>query len=340
MYLFPTHPTLLYSTPHIPFLTLLLHNYTAYGIFQLHGSLHNWQYLFIIEGALTCLIALIAWFWLPFGPGSAWFLTPSQRQFATTRMQIDSARYVQHTYGADGIEKSKERLTKRDVKETAKDWKLWYILPFNICASVPGQAFSVFLPLVVKGLGYESIRANLMSVPPYVCGAVGLYLFAYSSDHHRNRGPHILAGLLISVIGLIVTVTSPRHWSQYLGLCILLFGSYVSAPLTVAWLSGNTPEPGKRSLVVGVNGFGNLAGIIGAELFRKSYAPKYRLPFYVTLGLLCLAICGYGSYIFVLKAVNRRRKSQMVGWTEAELEEERRSDVRYGDRKRVFVYGI
>jgi MFS family permease len=143
----------------------------SYGIFQLHGSLHNWQYLFIIEGAATCLIALIAWFWLPMGPGSAWFLTSEQRQYATSRMQIDSSRYVQHQYGEDGLEKKGEKLTSRDVKETARDWKLWYILPFNICASVPGQAFSVFLPLVVKGLGYESIEANLVS-RTYLCDTV------------------------------------------------------------------------------------------------------------------------------------------------------------------------
>lgn len=92
----------------------------------------------------------------------------------------DNAEFVTHTYGADGIER--ERLTKRDVVETARDWKTWYVLVFNICASVPSQAFSVFLPLVVQGLGYSSIQANLMSVPPYVCGAIGLYLFALSSD--------------------------------------------------------------------------------------------------------------------------------------------------------------
>lgn len=115
------------------------------------------------------------------------------------------------------------------------------MLFFNILASVPGQAFSIFLPLVVRGLGYSSIEANLMSVPPYVCGAVGLYIFAASSDHHRERGYHILAGLFISLIGLIVTVTVHSNGAKYAGLCILLFGSYISSPLTVAWLSGNTP---------------------------------------------------------------------------------------------------
>ena len=116
------------------------------------------------------------------GPGSAWFLKTNERSYATQRVQIDIACYVKHEYGKDGLEKWNERLSKRDLIETGKDWKLWYVLVFNICASVPSQAFSVFLPLVVKGLGYTSIEANLMSVLPYVCGAVGLYLFAFSSD--------------------------------------------------------------------------------------------------------------------------------------------------------------
>lgn len=100
---------------------------------------------------------------MPLGPGSAWFLNKNERAYAAERIRLDNVMYIQHSYGESGIEK--ERLTKRDVVETAKDWKLWYVLFFNILASVPGQAFSVFLPLVVAGLGYSSIQANLVSVP-------------------------------------------------------------------------------------------------------------------------------------------------------------------------------
>ena len=153
----------------------------AYGVFQIKNShLHPWQYLFILEGAVTGFFAIIALFWLPVGPGSAWFLNQADRDYAVERIQIDNKLYIQHSYQKSGIER--ERLTKRDVVETCKDWKLWFVLFFNICASVPSQAFSVFLPLVVEGLGFTSLRANLMSVPPYICGAVGLYIFAFSSD--------------------------------------------------------------------------------------------------------------------------------------------------------------
>jgi hypothetical protein len=135
----------------------------AYGIFQLQGDLQNWQYLFIIEGAVTVMVAMVAWLWLPVGPGSAWFLTESEKEFAAERIRIDSERYFVKAYGPDGIQEVSQRLSKRDVTETVKDWKLWTILVCNICASVPSQAFSVFLPLVVNAMGYSSIQANLVS---------------------------------------------------------------------------------------------------------------------------------------------------------------------------------
>ena len=153
----------------------------SYGIFTItDAKLLNWQYLFIIEGALTCFFAIVAWVLLPTGPGSAWYLTKEEQRFAADRIRQDNALYIRHRYQESGIEE--DRLRKRDVIETAKDWKLWYVLVFNIMASVPPNAFNVFLPLVVEGLGYSSLHANLMSVPPFVCGAVSLYLFAWHSD--------------------------------------------------------------------------------------------------------------------------------------------------------------
>lgn len=131
-------------------------------MFHLRSTvLYNWQYLFIIEGILTVLVALVAWFWLPDGPGSAWFLSEEDRLFAVARIAKDHVDYTP-TYRSNGVETI--RLTNRDITETAKDWKMWYVLVFNICASVPNQTFSVFLPLVVQGLGYSSIEANLVSI--------------------------------------------------------------------------------------------------------------------------------------------------------------------------------
>ncbi len=99
-------------------------------------------------------------------------------------------------------------------------------------------------------------------------------------------------------------------------------------------------DPGKRSLVLGMNGFGNLAGIIGSEIFQAQYAPRYLIPFYITLGFVTTALIGYISYRYTLNMVNNLRRGRTDGWTEAEHENERLSSKRVGDKKYTFVYGL
>lgn len=175
-----------------------------------------------------------------------------------------------------------------------------------------------------------------------------------------ERGYHILVSIGIGLIGLIVTVTVGSNGGKYAGLCVLLFGCYVSAPLTAAWLSGNTPgemnnypktyqspslimasaEPGKRTLVLGVNGFGNLAGVIGAQVYRADYGPTYRTSFFITLGFSVVSFLGYLSYRFTLAAVNRRKQRIVAQMTPEEIDQERVNNRRYADRKHTFIYGL
>ena len=99
-------------------------------------------------------------------------------------------------------------------------------------------------------------------------------------------------------------------------------------------------EPGKRSLVLGVNGFGNLAGVIGSQLYRQKYAPKYLVPFYGTLAFVAAALVGYMAYRFTLQAVNKKKLAILAGKSPGEIEQERVDEARYADRKWTFMYGL
>lgn len=304
----------------------------AYGCFHIDGALYGWQYLFIIEGSFTIIIALITPFWLAVSPSRAWFLKESERQFADKRMIIDAASNLDSTY----------KISRRDIWEAILDWKFWCVIPFNVLASVAPQGFTIFFPIVVKGLGYSGATANLMTVPPYVLGAIMLLLLALSSDHFHERTIHILVGLSIVLLGLILVIVLPLSniHARYGGLVILLAGTFVAAPITVAWLAGNTPEPGKRTFVLGLNGWGNLGGIIGSELFLAKYGPDYHYPLKVTAGLIAASWVGYACYHFELRAVNRYKARKVAGMTPEEMEEEMKGEKRYADKKWTFVYGL
>jgi len=107
----------------------------------------------------------------------------------------------------------------------------------------------------------------------------------------------------------------------------------------MVWLAGNTPAAGKRALVLGFNGWGNLAGIIGSQLFRASYAARYLPAFYASLEIIIASSLGYASYRFTLTWVNKRRAKIIEGWTEAEIQAEKTNDVKYAD-KYTFVYAL
>jgi hypothetical protein len=181
-----------------------------------------------------------------------------------------------------------------------------------------------------------------MTVPPYVIGTFLLLCFAFSSDHFRNRLYHILVALVIVMVGLILATTLPLEntGGRYAGLVILLAGTFIASPITAAWLAGNTPEPGKRTVVIGINGWGNLAGIIGSQLFLAEYGPTYHKPLILTLILVVIAFVGYTGYRFALQAANNYKAKKVAQMTPEEIEEENTNDVRWADRKYTFVYGL
>ena len=51
----------------------------AFGVFQIEGHLHGWQYLYLVEGVLTISVGIIALYVIPQSPGlrrTAWTLVP------------------------------------------------------------------------------------------------------------------------------------------------------------------------------------------------------------------------------------------------------------------------
>lgn len=89
-----------------------------------------------------------------------------------------------------------------------------------------------------------------------------------------------------------------------------------------------------------MNGFGNLAGVIGAQLYRSKYGPTYLVPLYATLGFIAFSLIGYTAYRFALRAVNHHRARKISTWSEMDMENERTNETRLGDKKYTFVYSL
>ncbi|KAF2261738.1 MFS general substrate transporter [Lojkania enalia] len=319
----------------------------------------SWQVLFLFEGVLTVIVALLGYFWLPHSVDTAWFLTPEERMYALERVVWDRGTQIEATSsGQDDLDEAQEQeynnesrgllnpsqsptitrrgvtddrgLSPHDIVSAFLSPRIWHILICNILSAIPVYAFQVFLPLVLAPFTKtpDPALVNLLTAPPYICGAITLYLFATYSDRHRIRIVPVLAGLAVLLVGLTLVVALPttKSWAipRYIALNVLLSGTFIASPLTVAWISGNTPLPGKRALMLGINGWGNLAGILSAMLFRPKYAASgYIIPFWWTLACVGAASAGYVLLLRNLMKENERRREILGKWDAEEVEKER-----------------
>ena len=65
----------------------------------------------------------------------------------------------------------------------------------------PLYGISLFLPTIIKNLGYTSSRSQLLTVPIYITAAILAVVFAWISDRVGKRSPFIVCFLCVMVVG-------------------------------------------------------------------------------------------------------------------------------------------
>jgi MFS family permease len=214
----------------------------AYGLLNAHaGHYHPWQLLFLVEGGITIFVAILIFIFVPNTLESAWWLTKTEKQHAVRRMQIDQEAGQEYDEYGQPIPDS-HSITRRDITDVLKDWRKLLLILFNILAILPVSAFTVFLPLIVQGMGYAGIHATIMSVSPFVVGAVVMVLVVFSSDYFRDRSLHLVSAMLVALVGCIVMATSHNNAVRYAFTHICFAGVFIPGPIAAVWLAQNTPK--------------------------------------------------------------------------------------------------
>lgn len=82
----------------------------------------------------------------------------------------------------------------------------------------------MFLPTIIKHLGYTANNVQLMSVPPYVCACFFTILASYFADRYRRRGVFLLGFQLVAILGFGLLAGSGRSEIQYAGTVFAAIG--------------------------------------------------------------------------------------------------------------------
>jgi hypothetical protein len=111
-----------------------------------------WRWLFIIEGSFSLVLGGICWLTFPTSPDTAWFLNAEEKELMALRKKRDAAF------------RGEEKFDTKWVKIAFTDPFVYLASLAFFASSVAIFGFGLFLPTIIKGLGYVLHNSRLLRV--------------------------------------------------------------------------------------------------------------------------------------------------------------------------------
>ncbi|TDZ54695.1 MFS transporter prlL [Colletotrichum trifolii] len=276
------------------------------------GGLLAWRWLFIIMGALTVLVAALAFFVLPDFPANTAWLTPRERQLAVWRMELDAA-------GEEDWTSSTEQSMWAGFRMVVADPVNW-ILVVLVYGAASSISINTFFPTVVASLGKGRIATLLLTAPPYLLACVVCAAVSWSADRTGERFWHTVTPVSCALVGFVISAAATGIAPRYFGAMIMLPGIYTGFNMSMVWTANTICRPaGKRAAAVAFNNaMSTLSSIYGSYLYPNDAGPRFVLAFSVNAAMALTAIIAATILHFVLKRENRKlevseREAEVTG---------------------------
>ncbi|SCU96597.1 LADA_0H01750g1_1 [Lachancea dasiensis] len=287
------------------------------------GGLTGWQWLLLIEGAITFLIGLSAFYmmvpsavqtrnWLhPKG----WFSEREERIVVNRVLRDDPSK---------GDMNNRQALTLSKLWTAISDYDLWPIYAIGILAYIPVGTLTPYLTLNLKQLGFSTFNVQLLSIPYNVLHIILLLAITWFSERIQERSLVALMAPVYStfLLGFIRWWSGSmiQAWPTYVITTLFLGQPYIHA-ICVSWASRNSSSIKTRSVSSAIyNMFVQLGSIAANQIYRADDKPLYHRGneqlFWISLALIPLLLFTKGYYIF-------RNRQKARAW-DAFTDEEKR----------------
>ncbi|PIL29690.1 MFS general substrate transporter [Ganoderma sinense ZZ0214-1] len=284
------------------------------------GGLAGWCWIFLCEGLMTVVIAVILFFYMYDYPENATFLTDAERVWLLETLKLDSAA---------GSKKFKRKFIVQAIKEP----KAYLFASLFFLSAIPGASFSTFLPTIINGMGFSSTQAQILTIPPNIAGCFFTLCISYLSDKKHFRGPFILAWCPVAILGYALLIGTRTLAAQYLGSVLVLGGIIPCVAMQLSWTGGNFAGELKRAVVIGM-----VLGIIAAFIYRLQDSPRFLLGHTICISSLCMFYVMCIVAILTLHTLNKKKIAQCErdGLTLADED----AFTELGDRSPLYRYTL
>ncbi|KAK7715109.1 hypothetical protein SLS64_003806 [Diaporthe eres] len=274
----------------------------AAGVF--HGmdnamGLAGWQWLFILQGAVTFVIALVGYFVLPDFPLTTKWLTPEERQLAYNRMELDT------------VQNKGETGTLAGLKQAARDPLVW-VFAAMAHMHLAANGFKNFFPTVVETLGLGETVTLVLTCPPYLIAGAVTILLSWSSGRFNERTWHITVSKTVAIIGFVAAAATLNMAGRYVAMVIFTIGTYGVNSLILGWcgsVCGQTKEKKSASIAI-VTTIMNASFIWTPYLWPKSDEPRYAIAMGASAGFsLATFLLAWLAKFLLVRRNNKLRQS-------------------------------
>ncbi|KAF7719091.1 Uncharacterized protein PECH_000277 [Penicillium ucsense] len=295
----------------------------AAGILKMRGigGHPGWFWLFLLEGLLTCIIALVAFLWLPASPtstkGIIW-----RKPWYTEREEAIMVNRILRDDPAKGLTAIKEPVHWSDIKEAWMDKSMWGLYLIGLVAYIPATPVQGYLTLTLRRIGFSTFDSNMLTVPSAVLQIFTMLAIAYSSNYFNDRAFHVIIGeawVLPLLVGMLTLPDGGRDWSRFT-LVTLISGYPYFHPIVSSWISENSFDVKKRAITAATyNVIVQVGSLIGSQIYRAEDAPYYHRGNAVLVALCALSLVIVFAQREFLRHLNRRK---VTAWNAMTLDEQ------------------
>ncbi|KAK2616353.1 hypothetical protein QQS21_000787 [Conoideocrella luteorostrata] len=243
----------------------------------------GWRWIFILQGILTCIVALVTYILVLGFPDVAdavcgFRLDKKEAAFMLARIELDRqdaspVKFKLGKYLAGGL-----------------DLKIWGFAALFGLTTINTYSLAYFLPLILRdGMGFSVAASQCLIAPPHVAAGITMYTMAYLSDKYHMRSPFIIVNCCLLLIGLPLLGFTKNVGLRYFGAFVTTTACNANVPCILTWQANNIRGQWKRALCSAtLVGTGGIGGIIGTTVFRSQDAPGYRPGMYATIAASAL----------------------------------------------------
>ncbi len=230
------------------------------------AGMPGWQWLFMMEGMPSILLAFVVLFILPDGPNrSSW-------------MTLDEKAWIAESLAKE--EQIGQQVKHLSFRVALSEPRILHLCLIFFLTAVAGNAVGSFAPEMLKlrsgpdGHQWSDSFVATIGIVPGVIGALAMVFSAARSDRTGSRRNFVLAGYIIAGLGYVFCafVSGPNATPALLTLAALSLNALGERSAAGSYWALTTNLMGTRAAAGGIafiNSVGNLGGFFGPIMMAE-----------------------------------------------------------------------